>query len=49
MSEWATRSDSTVFDNVFTRPEKQENHRECGQNLRKTMIFVIFWVWPRKT
>ena len=41
-SEWASRADSTVIYNVFTRPEGQENHAQCGQNLRKTMIFVIF-------
>ena len=43
-SEWASRADSTVFYNVFTRPEGQENDGQCGQNLRKT-IFLIFFLY----
>ena len=47
-SEWASRADSTVFYSVFTRPEGQENDGQCGQNLRKTMIFVFFFNCLRK-
>ena len=43
-SEWASRSDSIVFYSEFTRPEGQENHGQCGPNLRTRMIFVIFLV-----
>ena len=41
--KWASRADSIVFYNEFARPEGQENRGQCGQNLRKTMIFVFFW------
>ena len=37
-----------MFYNVFTRPEGQENDGQCGQNLKKTMIFDIFFVSSRK-
>ena len=47
-SEWASRADSIVFYSVFTRPEGQENDGQCGQNLRKTMIFDNFFVSCRK-
>ena len=40
--KWASRADSIVFYNEFARPEGQENRGQCGQNLRKTMIFVFF-------
>ena len=41
-SLWAPRADSIVFSNEFARPEGQENPGQCGQNFRKTMIFVFF-------
>ena len=41
--KWASRADSIVFYNEFARPEGQENRGQCGQNVRKTMIFVFFW------
>ena len=41
--KWASRADSIVFYNEFARPEGQENRGQCGQNLRKTMIFVFFF------
>ena len=40
--KWASRADSIVFYNELARPEGQENRGQCGQNLRKTMIFVFF-------
>ena len=40
--KWASRADSIVFYKEFARPEGQENPGQCGQNLRKTMIFVFF-------
>ena len=40
--KWASRADSIVFYNECARPEEQENRGQCGQNLRKTMIFVNF-------
>ena len=41
--KWASRADSIVFYNEFARPEGQENRGQCGQNLRKTRIFVFFF------
>ena len=41
--KWASRADSIVLYNEFARPEGQENRRQCGQNLRKTMIFVFLF------
>ena len=41
--KWVSRADSIVFYNEFASPEGQENRGQCGQNLRKTMIFVSFW------
>ena len=38
--KWASGADSIVFYNEFARPEGQENRGQCGQNHRKTMIFV---------
>ena len=48
--KWASRADSIVFYNEFARPKGQENRGQCGQNLRKTMIFVFFLVlaWERR-
>ena len=40
--KWPSRADSIIFYNEFARPEGQENRRQCGQNLGKTMIFVKF-------
>ena len=40
--KWASRADSIIFYKEFARPERQENPGQCGQNLRKTMIFVFF-------
>ena len=41
--KWASRADSILFYNEFARPEGPENRGECGQNLRKTMIFINFF------
>ena len=46
--KWAPRADSIVFYKEFARPEGQENPGQCGQNPRKTMIFVFFFAWAWK-
>ena len=40
--KWAPTADFIVFSNEFARPEGQENRGQCGQNHRKTMIYVNF-------
>ena len=48
--KWAPCADFLMFYNEFARPKGQENRGECGQNSRKTIIFVFFLVlaWERR-